>query len=172
MKRSLILKILFLAVIITLCIVTSVQAEVNKQYIEVTLKSGEVLRFEYRSFIEANIPLLPEKKPDSPDEVSWFGSQRLLFQEKDSCELINIGLDNLRELEVIGIDFNPCSQKKGWLFKVNLLALDKYVGFFQIGESNIGKALAEHGAKGQLLDQSETKTVPFEDIEKISLFSR
>lgn len=170
MKRFLVSYIFFITVIIGFSIVTSAQAEVNKQYVEVILKSGEVVRFEYRSFMEENLPILPEKAPDSPTEMRLFGERRVIFLEKDTCEKHNIGLDNLRELEVLGIDLNPCSKKKGWLLKLYLLDLDKYVGFFQTGEANIGEVLSEHGMKGQLLDQSKTVTFRFEDIQKITFF--
>lgn len=170
MKRFLLVNILMIAVIMSFSGVTSAQVQVNKQYVEVTLKNGKVVQFEYRPFMEANLPILPEKKSDSPNEVRWFGGRRVIFLEKGTCEKHNIGLDNLRVLEVIGMDFNPCKQKKDWLFKLNLLALDKYVGFFQIGESNMGKTLAEHGVSGQLLNQSETVTLQYEDIEKITFF--
>lgn len=169
MKRFLVVYIFFIVVIIGFPLITSAQEE-NQPYVEVTLKSGEVVRFEYRPFMEENLPILPEKKPDSPNQVRWFGARRVIFLEKNSCEKQNIGLENLRELEVIGMDFNPCNQKKGWLFKLKLLAFDKYIGFFQTGEANMGKALAEHGVIGQLLDQSETVTLRYEDIHKITFF--
>ena len=170
MRHFLILKILLLSVLIFFGAAVSAQTGAKKPYAEVTLKSGEVVRFEYRPFMEENLPLLPEKRPDSPDEVRWIGGRRVIFLEKDTCEKHNIGLENLRVIEVMGMDFNPCSQKKDWLFKVKLLVFDKYVGFFQSGESNLGKALAEHGVKGQLLDQSETVTLQFEDIQTITFF--
>jgi hypothetical protein len=151
-------------------IAASAQAVANQPYVEVTLKSGETVRFEYRPFMEDNLPILPEKKLDSPNQVRWFGARRVIFLEKDSCEKQNIGLENLREMEVIGMDFNPCNQKKGWLVKLILLVRDKYTGFFQTGESNLGKALEDHGVTGQLLGQSKTVTLRYEDIQKIIFF--
>jgi len=170
MKRFLVLYIFFTTVMFGFSIVASAQAAANKPCVEVTLKSGETVRIEYRSFIEENIPVLPEKRPDSPNEVRWLGARRVIFLEKDTCEKHNIGLDNLRELEVLGIDLNPCSNKKDWLLKLYLLDLDKYVGFFQTGGDNIGEKLSGHGMKGRLLDQSKAVTFRFEDIEKITFF--
>lgn len=171
MKRFVGSKLVILVVgLLGFCLYLSSQPIVNKQYVEVTLKSGETVRFEYRPFMEANLSILPEKKPDSPNEVKWFGGRRVIFVGKDTCEKYNIGLDNIREVEVLGMDFNPCNQKKDWLFKLKLLALDKYIGFFQAGESNIGKTLAGQGVKGQLLDKPETVTLQYEDIQKITFF--
>jgi hypothetical protein len=170
MKHLSISIVLYIAFIIGFSIVTSAQAEENKPYVEVTLKSGEVMRFEYRSFMETNLPILPEKEPDSANEVKWFGTRRVIFVEKDTCENQNIGLENLREMEVIGIDINPCTKKKDWLFKVNLLAFDKYTGFFQPVDANIGKAQGEQGVTGQLLDRAETFTQQYEDIQTITFY--
>lgn len=170
MKRLWVSYIFFATVMFAFSIVASTQAVANKPYVEVTLKSGETVRFEYRSFIEENITLLPEKAPDSPSGVRSLGERRVIFLEKDTCEKRNIGVDNLRELEILGIDLNPCSNKNDWLLKLYLLDLDKYVGFFQTRGDNIGKMLSEQGMKGQLLDQSKSVTFRFEDIEKITFF--
>ncbi len=170
MKHLLISTFLLITFIIGFSIVTSAQEEVKKPYVEVTLKSGEVIRFEYRSFMEKNLPILPEKKLDSAEEVEWFGIRRVIFVEKDTCEKQNIGLENLREMEVLGMDFNPCTKKRSWLFKVNLLAFDKYIGFFQTLGSNIGKALREYGVTGQLFDRTETVTLRYEDIQIIHFY--
>ncbi len=168
MKHLSISTFLFIMFIIGFSIVTSAQEEEYKPYVEVTLKSGEVIRFEYRSFMEKNLPILPEKKKlDSAEEEEWFGSRRVIFVEKDTCEKQNIGLENLREMEVLGMDFNPCTKKRSWLFKVNLLVFDKYIGFFQTLGSNMGKVLGEYGVTGQLFDRTETVTLRYEDIQII-----
>ena len=170
MKRFLVTYIFFTTVLFGFSIVASAQAVANKPYVEVTLKSGDTVRFEYRSFMEENLPIEPEKKLDSPSQTRWFGARRVIFLDKDSCEKQNIGLQNLREMEVIGIGLNPCNQKKGWLVKLILLARDKYTGFFQTGEADMGKALEDYGVTGQLLGQSKTVTLKYEDIEKIIFF--
>jgi hypothetical protein len=79
-------------------------------------------------------------------------------------------LENLRELEVVGMDFNPCTQKKDWLVKLKLLTFEKYTGFFQAGESNLSRAMEEHGVTGKLLEQSKTINLRYEDIQKIVFF--
>jgi len=175
MKRLLISHIfvtIVMIVIMGFSSVTPAQGKANKPYVEVTLKSGEAMRLEYRSFLEENLPILPERTPDSSPEVIGFGERRVTFVEKDTCEKHDISLDNLQELEILGIAFNPCSNKKDWLLKLYLLDLDKYVGFFQTGKANSGAVLSEHELKGQRLGQSNTVSLRFEDIQKITFSPR
>ncbi len=152
----------------------NVQDTANKQYVQVNLKSGKVMNFEYRSFIQMNLVLQPDITADAAGiaKAKSFGENRILFKEKDSCREHSIGLDNLQEMEFLGITMNKCSQKKDWLFKVYLLDLDKYEGFFQKGELNLDKPLAEQGLKGQVLNTTENQILRFEDIIKITFFAR
>lgn len=146
----------------------------NKQYVQVNLKNGEAMVFEYRSFISMNLALQPEKNADAAQmgQSKTFGENRVLFKEKDSCREYSISLDNLQEIEFIGIMENKCTQKKDRLFKVYLLDLDKYEGFFQPGEFNLDKPQAQQGLKGQVLNTSITRTLRYEEIEKITFFAR
>ncbi|MCX6584481.1 MAG: hypothetical protein NT166_30290 [Candidatus Aminicenantes bacterium] len=155
----------------------NVRETINKQYVQVNLKDGKVLNFEYRSFIQMNLALQPDNAADAADvtgiaKTKSFGENRVLFKEKDSCREHRISLDNLQEMEFLGVTLNKCSQTKDWLFKVYLLDLDKYEGFFQKGELNLDKPLAEQGLKGQVLNTTDNQVLRFEDIEKITFFAR
>jgi hypothetical protein len=46
------------------------------------------------------------------------------------------------------------------------------VGYFKEGKFNTNKAVQEQGVKGKLLDKVDEGTLRFEDIEKITFFSR
>lgn len=146
----------------------------TKQYVQVNLKNGEAMVFEYRSFIEMNLALQADKTPDASimAQSKTFGENRVLFKEKDSCVEQSISLDNLQEMEFIGVVENKCTQKKDRLFRVYLLDLDKYEGFFQPVETNLDKPLDQQGLQGQVLNTADTKTLRFEDIEKITFFAR
>lgn len=138
----------------------------NKQYVRVAMKSGEILIFEYRSFLEMNYAL------QQPAGTVYFGEKRVLFKEQESCTEHSISLDNLQEIEFLGIAVNNCTSKKEWLFKIYLLDLDKYEGFFEKGEYNTAKTMNDYGVKGQILNKPDTKTLNFDDIEKITFFAR
>ncbi|HLP59683.1 MAG TPA: hypothetical protein VK186_12665 [Candidatus Deferrimicrobium sp.] len=151
-----------------------VQDPGNKQYVQVILKDGKVINFEYRSFIEMNLKLQPVTPADASGMKSSenFGEKRVLFREKDNCEEHSISLDNLQEIELLGIVEDKCSQTKEWLFKVYLLDLDKYEGFFLKGEDNLKKVLSEQDMRGQVLNTTDSSSLRFEDIKKITFFAR
>ncbi len=138
----------------------------DKQYVRVAVKSGEILIFEYRSFLEMNYAL------QQPEGTVYFGEKRVRFKEQESCTEHSISLDNLQEIEFLGIAANNCTNKKDWLFKIYLLDLDKYEGFFEKGEYNTAKTVNDYGVKGQVLNKPDTKTLNFDDIEKITFFAR
>lgn len=146
----------------------------NKQYVQVKLKNGKVINFEYRSFMEMNLKLQPYNGA-AADEImntNTFGENRFLFREKDSCQEQSISLDNLQEMECLGIVEDRCTQKKDWLYKVYLLDLDKYEGFFLQGEANLNKPMADQGLKGHVLNTTNSEILRFEDIKKITFFAR
>lgn len=151
-----------------------VQGSENKQYVQVNLKNGEVAVFEYRSFMQMNYAFQPDKTADNAKtgKTKTFGENRVLLIEKESCREYAISLDNLQEIELIGVTENTCTKKKDRLFKVYLLDLDKYEGFFQPAQSNLDKPLAEQGVKGEVLNTTNTRTLNYEDIEKITFFAR
>lgn len=143
----------------------------EKQLVRVSMKSGDTLLFEYRSFLEMNFDV-QTGNPAMPNPAEDFGEKRVVFTEQGSCTEHRISLDNLEEIEFIGIAHNKCTDRKEWVFKVNLLDCDKYVGFFKPAASNINKSLAEHGMMGQVLDKSEAKELPFDGIASIRFFPR
>jgi hypothetical protein len=130
--------------------------------------------FEYQEFIKQNLVFQPDITPKISQlaQAKTFGENRVLLKEKDSCREQSISLDNLQEMEFLGIAENKCTQKKDRLFRVSLLDLDKYEGFFQAAEINKDKPLAQQELKGQILGKSETKTLHYDDIEKITFFAR
>lgn len=149
----------------------AVQGSENKQCVQVNLKNGEAAVFEYRSFMQMNYAFQADKTADT-GKTKTFGENRVLLIEKDTCREYSISLDNLQEIELIGITENKCTKKKDRLFKVSLLDLDKYEGFFQPAEFNLDKPLAEQGLKGEVLNTTDTRTLNYEDIEKITFFAR
>lgn len=151
-----------------------VQGSENKQYVQVNLKNGEVAVFEYRSFMQMNYAFQPDKTADDAKtgKTKTFGENRVLLIEKESCREYAISLDNLQEIELIGVTENTCTKKKDRLFKVYLLDLDKYEGFFQPAQFNQDKPLAQQGLKGEVLNTTNTGTLNYEDIEKITFFAR
>ncbi len=143
----------------------------DKQYVRVDTKSGEVLLFDYRSFLEMNFEI-QVGNPARPNPDEDFGEKRVTFTEKDSCTQHRISMDNLQEIEFMGIAVNDCTNRKEWVFKVYLLDLDKYVGFFKKSEPNMSKALSQHGMMGRALDSAEAKELPFDSIRSIRFFPR
>lgn len=143
----------------------------DKQYVRVALKSGEIVNFEYRSFLEMNFDI-QTGNPARPNPDEDFGEKRVVFTEKDSCTQHRISLDNLQAIEFMGITVNQCTQKKEWGFKVFLLDTDRYEGFFKRSASNVSKTLSQQGMMGQELSTSEARTLPFDGIEKIRFFPR
>ena len=77
----------------------------NKQYVRVAMKSGEIMIFEYRSFLEMNYTL------QQPEGTVYFGEKRVLFKEQESCTEHSISMDNLQEIEFLGIATNNCNNK-------------------------------------------------------------
>ena len=153
----------------------------DKQYVSVTLNNGVSEVFEYRSFMEQNFVLHPPTwvpRAAQGNETELFGLQRVIFIEKDSCEEQSIGLNNLREMELVGMETDPCSGGEKWLFKIKLLTLEKYVGYFQApGANESGEAAAtatqpDRALQGQLLDKTDSKTLNFEEIKRVSFFAR
>lgn len=152
----------------------AVQGSENKQYVQVNLKNGEMAVFEYKSFMQMNYAFQADKTANDAKtgNTKTFGENRVLLIEKDTCREYSISLDNLQEIELIGITENTCSKKKDRLFKVYLLDLDKYEGFFQPAEFNLDKPLAEQGLKGEVLNTTNTRTLNYDDIERITFFAR
>lgn len=149
----------------------------NKQYVQVKLKNGEAMIFEYQSFIEMNLALQPDVTADVADaakigQTKTFGENRVLFIDKNTCQEYSISLDNLQEMELIGIAENKCTHKKDRLFKMYLLDLDKYEGFLKTAEFNLNIPLDQQGLKGQILNTADTKTLSYEDIATITFFAR
>jgi hypothetical protein len=145
----------------------------NEQYVQVDLKDGSSLTFEYESFMNENF-IFPEElnKPAKPGEVKTFGEKRIHFKEKNTCKAYSISLDNLVELEVLDMDKNNCDNKKSWLFKIYLFDLEKYEGFLTPSDHNAAQALIEHNVKGILLESKNPESILIGDIKKISFFSR
>jgi len=175
MKKFLIIKMIILLIgILGFSFIISSQPVTNKQYVEVTLKSGDTINFEYRTFLEGNLSLLPERLASIQSEGKTFGERRVIFREKDSCVEHKISLDNLETIEILGVETTTCGneKKKDWLVKVSLLDLDRYVGFFESGESNLDKPASLQAVVGTLLNSPTSKAIPFEDIKKISFYAR
>lgn len=145
----------------------------NEQYVQVDLKDGSSVKFEFESFMNDNF-IFPEElnRPAELGEVKTFGEKRIYFKEKNTCKAYSISLDNLVELEVLGMDKNNCDSKKSWLFKIYLFDQEKYEGFLTSPEHNTGQALTEHNIKGILLESKNQESILIEDIKKISFFSR
>jgi hypothetical protein len=118
-----------------------------------------------------NFRLQPDNTADRAGTRS-FGENRVFFIERDSCREQRISLDNLQEIEFMGICASNCTQQKDWLFKVSLLDLDTYEGFFLKAEDNRNKTLTVQGMKGQLLNERNTSSLQFDDIQKITFFAR
>ena len=145
----------------------------NEQYVRVDLKDGTSIKFEFQSFMNDNFNFPEElNRPAEPGEIKTFGEKRIHFKDKNTCKAYSISLDNLVELEVLGIEKNNCDSKKSWLFKIYLFDLEKYEGFLTSPDHNAGQAMAEHNVKGILLESKNQESILIEDIKKISFFSR
>ncbi|MCP4216195.1 MAG: hypothetical protein GY765_16225 [bacterium] len=147
----------------------------NKQYIQVTLKSGATHIFQYRSFMEGNFQLEAPNKRLVSKHVKGelpFSLSRVDFTDTNACKKVSIGLANLRELEVLGVKEDSCSGQTRWVFKVSLLDLRKYEGYFQFVNSAAKESGEELGLNGEALDSAEAKDVKFKDIKKINFFPR
>jgi len=152
----------------------------NKQYVRIVLENGDIENFEYRSFIQRNFKLqepawVPPAAIEQGDDLFMF--KRILFKESKNCEVISIGLSNLRELEFAGRIWNECTEKEELVFRVELLDLRKFVGVFQVEDSDVSATMSVPEFKGRILnsdsaDTAKEITLPIEKIKRIFFIAR
>ncbi|MCP5107628.1 MAG: hypothetical protein GY950_29845 [bacterium] len=170
--------ILMLAGIFALSVNMPVQAVndvENKQFVQITMKNGDNVSFDYRSFMRENFQLLePVLVPRSSQNAGadLFMLKRVLFKESASCETIGIGLANLEEMEFIGIGLNQCAQKDEWMFRIRLLDRRAFVGVFQTDDAGMDRAMSGNMVKGRLLVSEENRSLKFDEIQRISFVNR
>jgi len=143
------------------------------QLVEVSLKDGSSVTFEYQSFMAGNFKF-PERlnQVTAGGEAKTFGEKRFMLTHQANCREESISLDNLVEIEVLGRELNNCSGKKDWLLKVYLFDQEKYKGFLSAPSHNADRMLSEHNLRGILADAGNERLIKFEDIKKITFFAR
>jgi len=144
-----------------------------EQYVEVSLKDGSTVKFEYQSFLAGNFKF-PEKvnRVAAEGETQTFGEKRFVLIHQADCREESISLDNLVELEVLGQELNTCSGKKDWLVKVYLFDQEKYKGFLSAPSHNADRVLSEYNMRGILFAAGNERSIKIEDIKKITFFAR
>ena len=144
-----------------------------EQYVEVSLKDGRMVKFEYQSFMAGNFKF-PEKvnRVAAEGETKTFGEKRFVLTHQSDCREESISLDNLVELEVIGQELNNCSGKKDWLVKVYLFDQEKYKGFLSVPSHDADRMLSERAVRGILFSAGDERSIKLENIKKITFFAR
>ncbi len=130
---------------------------------------------EYRHFMEANFRILaPVMIPKALEEAGEipFGINRIELNDDNNCEKVSIGLDNFKEMQMLGPKSGKCTGEMNWMVKIKLLDLRTYEGYFSKRESQLEKPLPQHGVSGQLLNTSEMQTFSFKDIRGIAFNAR
>jgi len=144
-----------------------------EQYVEVFLKDGSSIKFEYKSFMAGNFKF-PERlnRPARDGETRYLGEKRFMITLQQNCRMDSISLDNLVEIEVLGQELNKCTGEKDWLLKVYLFDLEKYKGFLAKTTHNMGRVLSEQDIRGIPFDTGTERSMMFKDIKKILFFAR
>lgn len=142
-----------------------------QQYVEVSLKDGSSVTFEYRAFMSGNFDF-PEKmnRVSAEGETTTFGQKRFRFVHKTGCGVEGINLDNLVEIELLRQEENVCTGKKDWLIKIHLFDNEEYEGYLSPSAGNTGRELSRHNIHGRLLGIGSERTIGFDDIKKIAFF--
>lgn len=142
-----------------------------KQYVEVSLKDGNTVKFEYQSFMAGNFEF-PEKlnRVASEGEVKTFGENRFRFVHRTSCGVLGVNLDSLVELEILRQEQNTCTGKKDWLIKILLTDNEEFEGYLDASAYNADRVLSHHNIQGILSDTGAEREIAFEDIKKIAFF--
>lgn len=104
----------------------------------VTLKDETVYTFEYGSF-----------------NLNWTA---LRVKDELNCTYTDFEPEMIKDIFVMGMTWNSCDKKDDRLFDVNL-GKRSYQGFCPLSDDKV---------TGKLLDTGEEKSIPYEDIKKIS----
>lgn len=174
MKKSVILKIIIICFILFgFSLNGSSVLWGAEQQVEVYLKDGSSVTFEYKTFMEGNFEF-PEKlnRPAEEGETKYFGEKRFVMNLQQNCRTESISLDNLVEIEVLGQEVNNCTGEKDWLLKVYLFDLEKFTGFLTTSAHNLDRIASERGVTGIPFDNGIERSLMFKDIKKIVFIAR
>lgn len=107
-------------------------------HVVVTLKDDTEHKFEYGSF-----------------NLNWSGLQ---VKDELTCKVTEFEPEMIKDIYVMGMSWNSCDKKDDRLFDINL-GKRAYQGFCPLTDDKV---------IGKLMDTGEEKSIPYEDIKKIS----
>jgi hypothetical protein len=114
-------------------------AEKSQAVVNVTLQSGETLKFEYDSF-----------------EFDWIFPPRI--KEPISCQEYELEWGKIREIYFSGEFDNICENKKDWQVIVALTDEKVFRGFLHV---------SKFAVKGIRVETGEEKSISFKDLKQI-----
>jgi len=111
------------------------------QYVIVTLKDGNTVKFDYDSF-----------------EIPWIAPQ---VKDELTCDVTDFNPAEVEEILILTEGENFCDRRDDWLFDVYLREKDPIRGFIEVTETMV---------RGKLFGSSEQKSISFEEINKVSYY--
>ena len=144
------LKWLAITLVIGLLCVGPLFSEIG--YVDVTLKSGEVVRFEASSF-----------------QIDWVFPVTIM--EEDTCIQKVLQVEDIKDIYPISKSLNCCTGKEDWLYEVDFPD-GNYIQGYVADESKAavqseGPA-KEHLVSGTRYDTGKKESIDYKKIRKIS----
>jgi 5'(3')-deoxyribonucleotidase len=122
------------------------------EFVDVTLKSGEVIRFEPSSF-----------------QIDWVFPVTIM--EEDTCIQKVLQVEDIKVIFPISKSWNSCKEKEDWLYEVDFPD-DNYIQGYVASESkSMVKAEGlskEHAVCGTIYSTGKKALIDYEQIRKIS----
>jgi hypothetical protein len=122
-------------------------------FVDVTLKSGEIVRFEFSSF-----------------QIDWVFPVTLA--EENTCIKKVLQVEDIKDIYPISKSLNDCQNKEEWLFEVDLRD-GSYIQGYVASQSKAAEQ-SEGQAKGHLISGTIYSTgtkriIDYKEIREISL---
>ncbi len=109
-------------------------------FVLVTMRDDSVIKFQYDSF-----------------SLHWVNTQ---IKDEETCEIYDFSPSNLVEIYILNPALNRCDQREDdWLFDVYFRDRTPIQGFIEITSEDV---------TGKLFETGVEKTIPFQEIRKVS----
>ena len=121
-------------------------------FVDVTLKTGEVIRFESASF-----------------QIDWVFPVTIL--EEDTCIQKVLQLEDIKDIFPINESWNSCKEKEDWLFEVDLPDGNYIQGYVASESKAAVKSEGQdkmHLVSGTSYTTGKIESIDYKNIRKIS----
>jgi hypothetical protein len=121
-------------------------------FVDVTLKSGEVIRFEASSF-----------------QIDWVFPVTIM--EEDTCIQKVLQVEDIKVIFPISKSLNSCTGKEDWLYEVDFPDGNYIQGYVAAGSKSMVQAEGQskaHAVSGTIYSTGKEALIDYKQIRKIS----